>query len=171
MKYLCPRDFRRGEMEEYMSDTSVSIESVENLLPKELLELLQPFQVDQIKNMISSFLVMNFSVHEYVFEYCPKCGVHHPVLIKAGKANSGKQMYRCKHCNKRFVVDHGQLTYYSHQSEQKWNQLIDDTVAGHSLKSSADHISVCEETAFRMRHKLLYFLEQMSFPLRISKTN
>ena len=33
------------------------------------------------------------------------------------------------------------------------------------------HISVCEETAFRMRHKLLYFLEQMSFPLRISKTN
>ena len=131
MKYLCPRDFRRGEMEEYMADTSVSIESVENLLPKELLELLQPFQIDQIKNMISSFLVMNFSVHEYVFEYCPKCGVHHPVLIKAGKANSGKQMYRCKHCNKRFVVDHGQLTYYSHQSEQKWNQLIDDTVAGH----------------------------------------
>ena len=49
-----------------MSNTSVSIESVENLLPKELLELLQPFQVDQIKNMISSFLVMNFSVHEYV---------------------------------------------------------------------------------------------------------
>ena len=75
-----------------MSNTSVSIESVENLLPKELLELLQPFQIDQIKNMISSFLVMNFSVHEYVFEYCPKCGVHHPVLIKAGKANSGKQM-------------------------------------------------------------------------------
>ena len=76
-----------------MSDTSVSIQSVENLLLKELLELLQPFQVDQIKNM------MNFSVHEYVFEYCPKCGVHHPVLIKAGKANSGKRMYRCKHCN------------------------------------------------------------------------
>ena len=121
--------------------------------------------------LISSFLVMNFSVHEYVFEYCPKCGVHHPVLIKADKVNSGKQMYRCKHCNKRFVVDHGQLTYYSHQSEQKWNQLIDDTVAGHSLKTSADHISVCEETAFRMRHKLLYFLEQMSFPLRISETN
>ena len=29
-----------------MSDTSISIESVKNLLPKELLELLQPFQVD-----------------------------------------------------------------------------------------------------------------------------
>ena len=96
-----------------MSDTSVSIQSVENLLPKELLDLFQPFQVDQIKNMISSFLVMNFSVHEYV---CPKCGVHHPALTKTDKANSRKQIY--------------QLTYYSHQSEQKWNQLIDDTVQG-----------------------------------------
>ena len=65
-----------------MSDASASIQSVENLLSKELLNLLQPFQIDQIKNIISSFLVMNFSVHKYVFEYCPKCGVHHPVLIK-----------------------------------------------------------------------------------------
>ena len=65
-----------------MSNTSVSIESVENLLPKELLELLQPFQIDQIKNMISSFLAMNFSVHEYVFEYCPKRSVHYPVRSK-----------------------------------------------------------------------------------------
>ena len=46
-----------------MSDTSVSIESVENLLPKELFNLIQPFQIDWIKNMISSFLVKNFSVH------------------------------------------------------------------------------------------------------------
>ena len=66
----------------YMSDTSVSIQSVENLLSKELLDLLQPFQVDQIKNLISSFLVMNFSVHKYVFEYCPKRSVHHPARSK-----------------------------------------------------------------------------------------
>ena len=73
-----------------MSNTSVSIQSVENLLPKELLELLQPFQVDQIKNMISSFLVMNFSVHEYVFEYCPKCGVHHPVPDQSWQSQQRK---------------------------------------------------------------------------------
>ena len=66
----------------YMSNTSVSIESVESLLPKEFLELFQPFQVDQIKSMISSFLVMNFSVHKYVFEYCPKRSVHHPARSK-----------------------------------------------------------------------------------------
>ena len=74
-----------------MSNTSV-FQSVENMLPKELLDLLQPFQVDQIKNMISSFLVMNFSVHEYVFEYCPKCGVHQTldrVLYGCSTAGSG----------------------------------------------------------------------------------
>ena len=123
------------------------------------------------KNCLIASAFPGRSDQEYVFKYCPKCGVHHLVLIKAGKANSGKQMYRCEHCNKRFVVDQGHLTYYSHQSEQKWNQLIDDTVAGHSLKTSTDHISVCEETAFRMHHKLLYFLQQISFPLRISETN
>ena len=73
-----------------MSDASASIQSVENLLSKELLNLLQPFQIDQIKNIISSFLVMNFSVHEYVFEYCPKCGVHHPVLIKVWQGQQRK---------------------------------------------------------------------------------
>ena len=73
----------------FISNISVSIQSIENLLTKELLDLLQPFQVNHIKNMIFSFLVMNLSVHECVFKYCPKCGVHHPVLIKAGKANSG----------------------------------------------------------------------------------
>ena len=117
-----------------MSDTSVSIQSVEKLLLKELLELLQPFKVDQIKYLDSSFLVMNFSVHEYVFEYCPKCGVHHPVLIKAGYVNSGKQMYRFKHGNKRFVVDHGPLTCYSHQSEQKWNQCSEVSCDENSVK-------------------------------------
>ena len=50
----------------------------------------------------------------YHFEYCPKCGCYHPRLVKSGFTNSGKQMLRCKECEKRFVVDRGQLTFYSH---------------------------------------------------------
>lgn len=48
------------------------------------------------------------------FEYCPKRGCYHPHLVKSGFANSGKQMLRCKECGKRFVIDHDQLTFYSH---------------------------------------------------------
>lgn len=68
----------------------------------------------------------------YHFEYCPKCGCYHPRLVKSGFAKSGKQMLRCKECGKRFVIDHDQLTFYSHQDQSKWN----------------------EHNVFNMRHKL-----------------
>lgn len=51
----------------------------------------------------------------YHFEYCPKCGCYHPRLVYPGFANSDKQMLHCKECGKRFVIDCGQLTFYSHQ--------------------------------------------------------
>ena len=38
-----------------------------------------------------------------VFEVCPKCSMVHPVIVKAGKSESGKQMYRCTHCGRRFT--------------------------------------------------------------------
>ncbi len=54
----------------------------------------------------------------YHFEYWPKRGYYHPrlvkSLVKSGFTNSGKQMLRCKECGKRFVIDHDQLTFYSH---------------------------------------------------------
>ena len=50
----------------------------------------------------------------YHFEYCPECGCYYPRLVKSGFANFGKQMLRCKECGKRFVVERGQLTFYSH---------------------------------------------------------
>jgi transposase-like protein len=51
----------------------------------------------------------------------------HPRLTKAGFTAAGKQMLRCHECGKRFVIDHGELTYYSHQSQAKWDDLILDT--------------------------------------------
>lgn len=39
-------------------------------------------------------------------------------------------MLRCKECKKRFVVDRGQLTFYSHHDQSKWNELILDTLNG-----------------------------------------
>ena len=84
------------------------------------------------------------------FEYCPKCGCYHPHLIKSGFANSDKQMLRCKSCGKRFVVDRGQFTLYSHQDQSKWNELILDTLNGVSLKEKAAKINVNERNFFNM---------------------
>lgn len=51
---------------------------------------------------------------------------------------------------KRFVVDHGQLTFYSHQDQSKWNKLILDTLNGVSLKETAAKINVNERNVFNI---------------------
>ena len=63
-------------------------------------------------------------------------------FIKSGFSNSGKQLIRCKCCNKRFVFDHGQLTFYSHQSSSKWNDFIALTIKGESIINTAIAIGV-----------------------------
>ena len=63
-------------------------------------------------------------------------------------------MLRCKECGKRFVVERGQLTFYTHQDQSKWNELILDTLNGVFLKEIASIINVSERNVFIMRHKL-----------------
>ena len=62
-------------------------------------------------------------------------------------------------------MDRGQLTFYSHQDQSKWNELILDTLNGVSLKETAAEIDVNEMTVFRMRHKLLVSLGTEERPI------
>ena len=78
---------------------------------------LYPFQVEKITRQVNDFILSNKESEECSFEICPKCGAVHPRLTKAGFTAAGKQMLRCHECGKRFVIDHGELTYYSHQSQ------------------------------------------------------
>lgn len=80
-------------------------------------------------------------------------------------ANSDKQMLCCKECGKRFVVDRGQLTIYSHQAQSKWNELILDILKGVSLKETAAKINVNERNVFNVRHKLLVSLGTQERPI------
>lgn len=102
-------------------------------LNQDTIAALQSFQIEKIDRETTDFLDTNSKIDTYHFEYCPKCGCYHPRLVKSGFANSGKQMLRCKECGKCFVIDRGQLTFYSHQDQSKWN----------------------EHNVFNMRHKLL----------------
>ena len=124
-------------------------------LNQDTIAALQSFQIEKIDRETTDILDTNSKIDTYHFEYCPKCGCYHPRLVKSGFANSGKQMLRCKECGKRFVIDRGQLTFYSHQNQSKWNELILDTLNGVSLKETAAKINVNERNVFNMRHKLL----------------
>ena len=138
-------------------------------LSQDTIAALQAFQIEKIDREITDYLDTNNKMNTYHFEYCPKCGCYHPRLVKSGFANSGKQMLRCKECGKRFVVDRGQLTFYSHQDQSKWNELILDTLNGVSLKETAAKINVNERNVFNMRHKLLVSLGTEEYPIHTGK--
>ena len=109
-------------------------------LNQDTIAALQSFQIEKIDRETTDFLDTNSKIDTYHFDYCPK------------------QMLRCKECGKRFVIDRGQLTFYSHQDQSKWNELILDTLNGVSLKETAAKINVNERNVFNMRHKLLVSL-------------
>lgn len=69
-----------------------------------------------------------------------------------------------KKFGKCFVMDRGQLIFYSHQDQSKWNELILDTLNGVSLKETAAKIDVNERNVFNMRHKLLVSLKTEEYP-------
>ena len=64
-------------------------------------------------------------------------------------------MIRCTHCQKRFVVDHKQLTFYSQQELSKWNDIISLLIERKSTKNIAIETGIDESTCFRMRRKIL----------------
>ena len=127
-----------------------------NYFNESLKEQLYPYQVEQIKKQIHSYISMNHSINDYHFDVCPKCVVLNPRLIKGGISNSGKQMLHCKECGKKFTIDYGQLTHYSHQFQVAWNHFFVDTFHGNPLTHTAAKINISESTAFRMRHMFLH---------------
>ena len=120
---------------------------------------LMPFQLEKLQSMVDEFLMFNLMAVSHDIEFCPKCGQEKPKFIKGGKSHSGKQLFRCCSCGRRFSSDTGTLTFYSHQDFAKWSSFIKSTLEGKSLVACAEEINVTQKTAFRMRHKLMNFIE------------
>jgi transposase-like protein len=87
---------------------------------------------------------------------CPHCRGRN--VARNGHRN-GKQQYLCRVCGKSFVRTTGTAFYYSHSGEAVWKQVIRDTIRGTPLEETAVNLDMSHETAFNMRHKVLYCLE------------
>ena len=130
-----------------------------NYLNESFKEQLYPYQVEQIERKIHSYISTNLSINDYHFDVCPKGGIANPRLIKCGISNFCKQMSLCKECGKRFTIDYGQLTHYSHQTQVTWNDFIVDTFHGNPLTHTTAKINISESTTLRMRHMFLHALK------------
>jgi len=125
-----------------------------------MLKQLSEYQVNQISQTMQRFLALNQELAEIEPDTCPCCGDQNAVFIRKGIL-CGKQRFQCKSCGRKFTYDTKQLTSNSHQPMESWIVLLEDTLSLASLDSTAEKIGVCHSTAFRMRHKLLVYMEEV----------
>lgn len=122
---------------------------------------LDNFAQEKIDRQIIDLITAKNESRNYCIKVCPKCRAS-AGFVKNGITRNGKQMYRCCDCHKRFTADHGQLTFYSHQDESKWDQLIMDTFKQVPIEQTAATLNISTYTVWRMRMKLLHMLETIS---------
>jgi transposase-like protein len=121
---------------------------------------LPEYVINQMYEHLVEYDKDNEEDEEIKIDTCPKCGKEHPRLVKGGKTKAGKQLLLCKECGRKFVVDYYEVTFHSRLSKEQWNQAIKSTVMGDSVYVTAEKCSVCIETAFRMRHKIMTLFEK-----------
>lgn len=125
-----------------------------------MLKHLSEYQVNQISQTMQRFLALNQELAEIEPDTCPCCGDQNAVFIRKGILR-GKQRFQCKSCGRKFTYDTKQLTSNSQQPTESWIVVLEDTLSLASLDSTAEKIGVCHSTAFRMRHKLLVYMEEV----------
>ena len=143
----------------------------------EKIQSLFPYQKEKVIRTINDFLDLNEKTSEYSFQVCPKCHEEIDSLCKGGytykevdgKKIRSKKLFKCPLCHRRFTADRGQLTFYSHCSRDIWNTVIEDTFNNVPLEKTAARIDKHTVTVFRMRHKLLAFLEAANEETVLSK--
>ena len=70
-----------------------------------------------------------------------------------------RQRYKCKNCEKIYTKTTNTSISQSHCGEALWKQVIRDTIEDVPLRKTSSNLEISEDTAFRMRHKILLALE------------
>lgn len=96
---------------------------------------------------------------------CPYCGGR---TVKNGKKD-GAQSHLCRGCGKSFLERATTVIANSQASEAVWKAVIRDTIDGVALDKTKNDLNLSRSTAFRMRHKILFCVEQalLASPVRL----
>lgn len=132
--------------------------NIEKLLPeelKQLIEILKSKIADKENSTSTIALLVNKDRQEVK---CPRCHSNH---IKKNGIYKGKQLYKCKECNKKFneltntPFHHTRLTYT--QISEAYDCLINKL----SIRKTASKLNVSTKTAFVLRFKIICCLKQI----------
>ena len=93
---------------------------------------------------------------------CPHC--QHQDIVRNGSINNTSR-FKCKECAKTFAFNTNKLRYKSRKSRAFWSQYIDLMFLGLSVRKLVAEmgnrgLSICQNTAFYWRHKILNLLRR-----------
>lgn len=91
---------------------------------------------------------------------CPHCGKSH--IVRNGHRADGTQRYKCKDCNKTFVVASNSIVSGTHKDLDVWQKYIECMMNGTSIRKAATICGINRNTAFIWRHKILDALQNMA---------
>ena len=94
---------------------------------------------------------------------CPHC--RSEKVYKRGK-QKGVQMYQCRECSKWYSETTG-TPLWDIKSKQKWQSYLRCMDQGMPIKKIAKEISICIQTSFDWRHKILSSLSEFA-PQKLS---
>ena len=133
---------------------------------KELIKDLDPVSIIEFKNYLLENLTKLcseknsnskiISSHRKDNLYCNKCGCK---FHKNGKTKTGVQKYICSGCKSTISETTNTVIYHSRLSFEVWSSIIDNLLDGFSLRRIAEENNISLLTSFRIRHKVLFALE------------
>ena len=137
---------------------------------KELLEIIKRLPEKNVEELLEKAKEIKEEVkkeEEKEKPLCPECKSEK--TVKNGH-EKGKQRYKCRDCGLSYRKSSETAVKNSHMGEAVWKQVIRDTINGIPLDTTASNLGMHHETAFNMRHKILYALEaeQERKPLQLN---
>lgn len=89
---------------------------------------------------------------------CPHCG---SISIKKHGKKDGQQRYRCKDCNKTFVLSTKTIFRNSRLSTEQWKGLLQGIALNLSLNKIADNIGISTKSVWYNKQKVMALLSEI----------
>lgn len=125
---------------------------------EELTKYIKKLPADTVNTLLDSVKSLLVSDNTAEIPDCPYCTSAE--TIRYGH-KCHKQRFLCKECGHTFVTTTHTVMSHSHSGDAVWQEVISDTIQGHSIAYSAEKLEINNATVFRMRHKILLALQEL----------
>ena len=140
---------------------------LEEMTPKDLEKLIKLLQELLGVAFTSKDTISKVVKQEIESVVCPYCHQSNHI-IKNGFTKTKIQRYKCKECNKKFIISTNTPCYHSKLSFGDWKLFFECMSDGLSIRKTAAKMKKNKNTVFAMRHKVLNALSTFRENVKLS---